>query len=184
MGYWGYFPCDGDGAWDFFGRVCDKANEYIKELFKKRIGQCRWRASFLFDRAGLIVLLLQRGFHIKLPLVEKAIEYLDVALKDKKWNRMASDPNEAIKQILLVRKAMKDLIQAELKRKLPKVFIKQMIKSGWRVGKPQRIKREDVKITAPRGWLQREWEKAGSSWTGCTEIHRLQEKKRGANNEN
>jgi hypothetical protein len=151
MGAWGYYPKDSDGALDLFGTINDKVNEEIERLSENN------QRSYHYDYAGLIMLLCQKGFHIKVKVIKQAKECVEYELsRTIDGNRSGwDDPGRAIKYMEKLSRAFTNLI-----KRSEKFYLTTKTLGGRNISKHSkawRIKKfNDSEILAPRYWMKRE----------------------------
>lgn len=115
MGTWGLFPSDNDGSWDLVGYMNNRhIDAGLKELFAKKIP--KQRSYMMWERTGLVVLLLKRGFFIHPKIIITCIEYLDILLSDKDWCANWRNPKSAKIVTQFVRNEFKRLVSKEHER--------------------------------------------------------------------
>lgn len=129
MGNWGNYPKDSDGALDLFGDINDLVNKNFEELANGYSG---------YEYAGAIMLLLQKGFHIKRKYVINAKNYIQNEINDNligknKWSKKDID------DIKIVHLAFEHLLFENKKRN---------------------------EILAPVRWLERHGDRIKDNWSG------------------
>lgn len=166
MGRWGTYPSDSDGALDMLHPVdqaCNKVMQARLTRITKYLPKYADAPNERFDFVGAVQLLLQRGVFVDRVMVEQSVKFLTALLTNKKF--MAAWCNtvtakRALKDITFVKEQMAKLLQPRPRRTRP-----------LRRGRHYRMRRHCPCILAPRGWLQRRWQKPGASWTGLFEQH-------------
>jgi len=164
MGAWGTYPKDSDGALDLLSIIGKEINNKLEEIYKKESGYCY---------AGLIMLLLQKGFFIKAKYVEKAISNMEVELKMAIEGNVHGwrDVEKAIKDIRYVIDEFNKLVMPD------KILVLSTNKLyGKDISKKTANARLQIfrnhEIHAPRNWLARSHElEFGTSWSGMMELN-------------
>lgn len=92
-GSWGYEPKDNDKALDLRYSLGDTINNELENIFNKGIAY----EGDKWSRCGLIQILLQAGFFIKLDIANKALQYINELLLDEEYISAWDDPDLFLK---------------------------------------------------------------------------------------
>ncbi len=163
MGAWGTYPKDSDGALDLQGEINDAINEKLEVISQKNKDN--------YDYAGLIMLLLQKGFFLKYKFIEKALNCLKNELENTKNENKSGwkDAEKTIKDIeFLIVEFEKPLNEAKEMFLTTKVLYGKDISKHskkWRLNKLQ-----EHQILMPKNWLLRDEELNWKTHSGLLDI--------------
>ena len=76
MGSWGYYPTESDGAYDLFYIINQSVHKELENITADK--------NTSYHYAGLIMMLLQKGFFVKHKFVVKARDYINDELEGVK----------------------------------------------------------------------------------------------------
>lgn len=153
MGSWGTYPKDCDGALDLQYIIGDAINRELEQITAECSG---------YAYAGLIMLMLQKGFFIKRKFIEKAVVYMNEALDMAKNDKSDWKNNKkAIADISYVTQEFERLLNEE--EKDFSILIKN------KKTRKEALERER-EILAPYNWLMRKEERNKKSWSGIFDL--------------
>ena len=160
MGYWSYEPNGNDSTQDALGAVHDAADTLVRTVYELRSSARRKnakarteraRSALLhhltpFDRAGVVVDLLERGFFLPFTAVDQAASDLMATGRDKNWLASYRDPAEVRRALREVAASLHRLLRGEEAR-----FARvshRLARAGRRRSRaaPERF------VIPPRGW--------------------------------
>jgi len=163
MGAWGTYPKDSDGALDLLYDVGLVVNAKLDEMYQKQGENPRYG----YDYAGVVMLLLQKGFNLKYKYIERAYHCIQAELEhlEQDNERGWKDPERTAHDIRCVAYEFLKLLDEKKELYLTSDRLNGKDVKGkspkWRLKKLA-----DSTLLAPVGWLLRESEIVKTNWSG------------------
>lgn len=107
-----HLPDEGDGFFDTFAStITDAVNRELKDMYSKELKE----SSAKFDRAGIVIDLIKKGFNLKKEIWKNAIEDLKETIEDSEYVKGYRDSLLFYKYIPLIKEVLEEKVKQEEK---------------------------------------------------------------------